>query len=214
MTVDVGALWADLNSLPVGRSAAPKVSSSEFNVTRIPSKADPVSLSSHPDGLIKIKRRIEFAGVISEVEEEVLRSSKQAQRYLEENPEDSQVGSSRQSRKDGLRRPLRRPSLFEPNPLAIVKGVAPDKLRRRAPTRLDVLMAERHAEMERKKKIERMSTVQKSALDWRGFVTDQGYGEELDEYGKSKMGFLAREHFLDKVHGANEDARRAARLKG
>ena len=73
-------------------------------------------------------------------------------------------------------------------------------------------MAASRVEEERRKKAEKMSTVQKSALDWRGFVVDQGLGDELSEYGKSKKGFLAREQFMDKVHGANETARKAARL--
>ena len=45
-------------------------------------------------------------------------------------------------------------------------------------------------------------------------VSEQGLGEELDLYGKSKRGFLEREQFLDRVAGANESARREARLKG
>jgi hypothetical protein len=167
----------------------------------------PTTTTTTPaDQLIKIKRRIEFAGEVTEVDEEVLRSSAAAQRYLAEHPEADPPSNP----DNGLQRPLRRPSIFEPNPTAAIRGVAPDKLRPRAPSRLDVLMAERRA----KKKAEKMTTVQKSALDWRGFVRDQGIGEELDEYGKSKRGFLAREQFLDRVAGANEAARRDARLKG
>jgi hypothetical protein len=79
---------------------------------------------------------------------------------------------------------------------------------------VDVVMAERRLAEEKKKKAERLTTVQKSAMDWKGFVADQGIGEELDIYGKSKGGFMAREQFLDRVAGANEAARRAARLKG
>ena len=166
------------------------------------------------DEMVTIKRRIEFAGEVTVVEEEVLKSSKEAQRYFAEHPEADSTFKPNNSDKDGLQRPLKRPSMFEPNPTATVKGVPPDKLRPRAPSRMDVLMAEKRTEEERKKKAERMSTVQKSALDWRGFVQDQGITDELSEYAKSKKGYLAREQFLDRAHGAGEMARRDARLKG
>lgn len=74
-------------------------------------------------------------------------------------------------------------------------------------------MAEKRAEAEQKRKAEKLNVMQKTALDWKGFVIEQGLGEELNEYGKSKKGFLAREQFLDKVHGANEVARKAAYLR-
>lgn len=212
VTVDVDALWADLSRIPIGRAsvAVPEdVKEGEEEVVVRPT-----------DELIKIKRRIDFAGQITEVEEEVLKSSAEAQRYLAEHPEADPAFKAASSTTDpssssnNILRPLRRPSIFEPNPTATVRGVAPDKLRPRAPSRLDVLMAEKRAAEEQKKRAEKMSTVQKSALDWKGFVTEQGIGEELREYGKSKKGFLAREQFLDSVAGRSEEARRDARLKG
>ncbi len=70
------------------------------------------------------------------------------------------------------------------------------------------------AEAEKKKKAEKMSTVQKSALDWRGYVDREGLKGELDEYGKSNQGYLAREEFLGRADGMREQAARSARLKG
>jgi hypothetical protein len=222
VTVDVDDLWARLHAVPVGRYYEPVAPiAADGEDTAIPDNgAGEVVQPS--DQLIRIKRRIAFAGEITEVEEEVLKSSAAAQAYLAEHPEadpDSTkaraAAAGQQATSDGsLQRPLRRPSIFEPNPTATIRGVSSDKLRPRAPSRVDVLMAERRLVEEKKKKAERMSTVQKSAMDWKGFVKDQGIGEELDVYGKSKGGFMAREQFLDRVAGANEEARRAARLKG
>jgi hypothetical protein len=222
VTVDVDDLWARLHAVPVGRyyePAAPIAADGEDTAMPDNGAGEIVQPS---DQLIRIKRRIAFAGEITEVEEEVLKSSAAAQAYLAEHPEadpDSTkaraAAAGQQASSDGdLQRPLRRPSIFEPNPTAAIRGVSSDKLRPRAPSRVDVLMAERRLAEESKKKAERMSTVQKSAMDWKGFVKDQGIGEELDVYGKSKGGFMAREQFLDRVAGANEEARRAARLKG
>ena len=92
-----------------------------------------------------------------------------------------------------------------------VKGVAPEKLRRHAPTKTEGLMSQKLAEM--KKNAQKMSTVQKSQLDWKGFVDKEGLRDELDEYGKSKKGFLAREAFLDRAAGAREQAARDARSR-
>lgn len=222
VTVDVDDLWARLHAVPVGRHyepAAPQAADGEETSKADDGAGETVQPSEQ---LIRIKRRIAFAGEITEVEEEVLKSSAAAQAYLAEHPEadpdstKSRAAAANQqaASESNLQRPLRRPSIFEPNPMAAVRGVSGDKLRPRAPSRVDVLMAERRLVEESKKKAERMSTVQKSAMDWKGFVADQGIGEELDVYGKSKGGFMAREQFLDRVAGANEAARREARLKG
>lgn len=223
VTVDVDDLWARLHAVPVGRHyepVAPQAADGEDTAMSVDNAVGETVKPS--DQLIRIKRRIAFAGEITEVEEEVLKSSAAAKAYLAEHPEadpdstKSRAAAANQqsASESNLQRPLRRPSIFEPNPTAAVRGVSSDKLRPRAPSRVDVVMAERRLAEESKKKAERMSTVQKSAMDWKGFVADQGIGEELDVYGKSKGGFMAREQFLDRVAGANEAARRAARLKG
>lgn len=204
VTIDVDAAWADLASLPVGQPAA-------LLSTHLHTDTNTQDLEAGAE-TIRIKRRIKFAGQITEVEEEVPKDSDEAQTYLAEQQKE-QDDIQEQNEESKINRPLRRVSLFEPNPLGIVKGVAPEKLRRKAPTRTDMLMAEHRAEEERRKKAEKLTTMQKTALDWKGFVVEQGLGDELKEYGKSKKGFLAREQFLDRVHGANETARRTARLK-
>jgi hypothetical protein len=222
VTVDVDDLWARLHAVPVGRYEEPVAARPADAGEATTTKNGAGEVVQPSEQLIRIKRRIAFAGEITEVEEEVLKSSAAARAYLAEHPEaDPENAKSRataagqQTTSEGnLQRPLRRPSIFEPNPTAAVRGVSSEKLRPRAPGRLDVIMAERRLAEEKKKKAERMSTVQKSAMDWKGFVADQGIGEELDVYGKSKSGFMAREQFLDRVAGANEEARRAARLKG
>ncbi len=213
VTIDVEKLWADMQSLPVGKMDL--VVPVEDDDMDVDGEQDEENLPVEPfkgEEMITIKRNIEYAGEVTEVEEQVLRSSKEAQRYLAEHPEADPdykpLGDS------GVQRPLKRPSMFEPNPTAAVKGVPPDRLRPRAPSRLDVLMAEKRAEEEQAKKAEKMTTVQKSALDWRGFVDQQGLREELDEYGKSKKGFLAREDFLDRAQFARDVKAREARLKG
>ena len=218
VTVDIEGLWEELSRIPVGRISAKVAESGEDDKEN----DEPASTSEAQQGgaeakerqeLITIKRNIEYAGEVTEIEERVPRTSKVAQQYLASHPEADPTYRPPSS-SDKLQRPLKRPSIFEPNPLAQIKGVAPERLRPRAPSRLDVVMAEQRAEAEAKKKAEKMTTVQKSALDWQGFVNQQGLREELDEYGKSKKGFLAREEFLGRAEYARDVAAREARMKG
>ena len=218
VTVNVEEVWAALKAIPLGRppDVAPMPAAEGVDVDGEENKEnlDTAAVDTSED-LITIKRRIEYAGQVTEVEERVPRSSKEAQRYLAERPEADPNSTNNPT--TNMLRPLRRPSLFEPNPTAIIKNVPPScpLLRQRAPSRLDVLMAERRAEEERAKKAEKMTTVQKSALDWRGFVEkSEGLQEELDEYGKSKGRFLEREDFLGRAQFAQEVRGREARMKG
>lgn len=218
VTIDVEQVWAELKSVPVGRPRRPpppapkKTGDEAVDVDGGQDKENAPASSS--DGMVTIKRRIEYAGETTEIEEIVPRTSKEAQLYLKHHPETHAQHASTTAAVL-LRRPLKRPSLFEPNPTASIKGVPPERLRPRAPSRFDTLMAEKKAEEESRKKAERMTTVQKSALDWKGFVDQQeGMRAELDEYGKSKGGFLAREDFLGRADMAREEAARSARLKG
>jgi type IV secretory pathway VirB10-like protein len=211
VTVDVDKLWAELSSVPVGRVvlAPPDLKEDDVELDKDHNKENAPAQSN--EETITIKRRIEYAGEVTEVEERVPRNSKEAQKYLAEHPEADPSSKQAEADPSGLQRPLKRPSMFEPNPIGLVKGVAPEKLRPRAPSRLDVLMATKRAED--KKNAQTMSTVPKSALDWRGYVDQEGLREELDEYGKSRGGFLAREAFLDRAAGAREQAARDARLR-
>lgn len=204
-------LWAELSSAPIGRTvlAPPEPDNDGMELDDDHDKENAPEPSN--DEMITIKRRIEYAGEVTVVEEKVLRSSKEAQKYLAEHPETDANSKKQDLDPSGVQRPLKRPSMFEPNPIGMVKGVAPEKLRPRAPSRLDVLMATKR--LEDKKNAQKMSTVQKSALDWKGYVDKEGLQEELDEYGKSRGGFLAREAFLDRAAGAREQAARDARLK-
>lgn len=214
VTIDVEQVWKDLSSVPVGRAeiTAPPPETMDMDEDGEGNKEN-VQDEHDPNELITIKRRIEFAGEITEVEEKHPRGSKEAQKYLAEHPEADPKHPKHPTNLDpsGVQRPLKRPSIFEPNPAGNVKGVAPEKLRRHAPTKTEGLMSQKLAEM--KKNAQKMSTVQKSQLDWKGFVDKEGLRDELDEYGKSKRGFLAREAFLDRAAGAREQAARDARSR-
>ncbi|GAB7361777.1 hypothetical protein MBLNU230_g1821t1 [Neophaeotheca triangularis] len=207
VTIDVDTIWKELNSVPIGQP--PRAEKGPGS-----GETDESDNKENENNYITITRRIEYAGEVTEIEERVLRSSKEAQRHVREQQQAAATDARAGPSHDAIRRPLRRPSRFEPNPTGAVRGLPPEKQRLRAPSRQDVLMAEHRAEEERKRKAEKMTTVQKSALDWKGFVSEQGLGEELDVYGKSKGGYLEREGFLGRAAGRREEEARSARMRG
>ncbi|KAK3113613.1 swr complex subunit [Teratosphaeriaceae sp. CCFEE 6253] len=207
VTINVEDIWAELSRVPIGRPPPPAPvhavdEDGEQEVEKAPADEE----------LVTITRRIEYAGEVTEVEELVPRSAKEAQAYLKQQRHDAD--STPQIERPTLRRPLKRPSLFEPNPSATIRGVPPEKLRLRAPSRIDVELAETRKREEAQRKAEKMTTVQKSALDWKGYVSREGIAEELEAYKRSKGGYMAREDFLGRAELARQEARRGARLKG
>lgn len=208
VTIDVDKIWADLSSIPVSRTvvAPPQDDTDHMDVDGEQNQEN----AGNTKDVITIKRKVKFAGEIREIEEQVSRSSKEAKKFLADQPEADSNGRARDTDMNGLQRPLKRPSIFEPNPTGLVKGVLPEKLRPRAPTRLDVLIAKKRAEAKASGK---MSTVQMSQHDWKTYVAQSGYQEELEQYEKSDARFLAKEAFLDRAAGARARAARDARLK-
>lgn len=228
VTIDVDAIWAELSARPIGRDSAAHIGGrggdgDGEDDEMVPDEDDEKQQEpsnalaalkddeDHDDAdMITITRRIAYAGEETEVRERVPRTSKRAQEYLALHPASSTTTQPTGTASSPLNRPLKRPSQFEPNPGAVIKGVAPEKLRPhpyRAPTRTDAGKPSL--------RLEKMTTVQKSAVDWQGFVAGtEGLAAELVEYGKSKAGFLAREEFLDRAQGVREQRARDARLKG
>ena len=168
--------------------------------------------------MVTIRRTYEFAG--QTVSEEKLVDSDSAEAKLYRSTQDSAKQSRAESygTHDGvpLRRPLKRASMFEPNPTGEVKGLPAHKQRLRTPSRTDVLALQKRLdqEMEEKRvKGQKLNTVQKSAIDWAAHVDKQGLKGELDEYGRSKQGYMGKMDFLRNVEGRRDLDERQARLQ-
>lgn len=173
--------------------------------------------------MITIQRSYGFAGQTITEEKRVHKSSAEAKLWLSTHhpsektsatkppPLDDPIDDESQTQ---LRRPLRRASKFEPNPTGEVKGLPIERQRLRAPTRADVLAQQQRKEEEDKRrgKVLKLTTVQKSALDWAAHIDREGFKEELDVYGRSRQGFLGRMEFMRGVEGRKEEEERTARL--
>jgi hypothetical protein len=60
----------------------------------------------------------------------------------------------------------------------------------------------------RAEKATKLNVVDKSRLDWTGFVHQEGIAEELDVHGKTKEAYLGRMQFLAGVEAKQEEERK------
>ncbi|KAL8895407.1 MAG: hypothetical protein Q9207_008189 [Kuettlingeria erythrocarpa] len=206
-TVDVDALWARLNTAPskppslltadVGKNSegAPSGLSQQpkkpplinTNLNTGPKSQEPHAQLPSED-TIAIKRTYVFAGKTITEEKMVPKSSAEARLYLQSQSTQPQPISPLGGRP--LRRPKKRPSMFEPNPEGIVKGLAP------APN-----------------KGPKLNVVEKSKLDWASHVDQEGLKEELDVAEKAKGGYMGRMDFLGRAEAKREEDLKNAKRK-
>ena len=219
VTVDVDALWASMLAKPMRPTRDQPKPVQEVNTkAAVAEQANSKDIQAHEDdnGMITIKRSYDFAGQKVTEEKRVHKDSAEAKLFLANNDPTKQTKPRSPSPKDDqptLRRPLRRASKFEPNPTGEVRGLPPDRQRLRTPSRADVIAQQKRLEEEAKKgKAVKLNTVQKSAIDWAAHVDQEGFKEELDEYGRSKQGYIGKMDFLRGVHGKKEEEERKARM--
>ena len=183
---------------------------------------------------ITIKRTIKFAGEVTTETKRVHKHSAEARLYLKEQEDEKRKDSEKEDvematalvepSKPALRRPLKRPSRFEPNPTGEVKSLPPN-LQLRWPRNKYVAPAVAgsiypnagvgNARMPPPlAPATKLNTVEKSRYDWAGFVDKEGIAEELDEYGKSKQSYMGRAEFLNRTENRREDEMRDMRMKG
>lgn len=112
-------------------------------------------------------------------------------------PPTSQADASHTNTNDKTTTPARAPprrafrSAFEPKPT----GTGTDGLATRR-TDLDLSVRARSAAGAKAAKKRQLNTIEKSRLDWEGFVDQEGIRDELDRAGKSKEAYADREAFL------------------
>lgn len=225
----MNAIWAQMNANPFAPPASPPReikdnSAKKENASNIGAVPQPPQDVDPNEEMITIKRTYDFAGQRVEEEREVPKNSEEARLYLAslagQKPEAPESApDTPKSTNPALRRPLRRPSRFDPNPTGEVKALPPDKQlfwRRKSKALTDLENAPDTAVAAPRvlPKAQKLTTVDKSRLDWVQFVDKEGVAEELDEYGKSKEGYLGRTMFLQQVEARREAERREARLAG
>merc|ERR1712093_246219 len=207
-TIDVDSVWQAMISgkpvapepeptieptslLPPNQSSSPETRQTTVAIPngRIEASRSPSTLSDGPDSMIMIKRTYNFAGKVHTEQRLVPRNSPEAKDSPFTKP----------------KRPLKkaRRSIFEP----VIE----------LPPRTDLYFGTRKQSeitlVGAQAKVKKFNTVEKSAMDWAGFVDKEGIADELDAAGKSKGAYKARQEFLARVEAKKvEDDRKARGL--
>ncbi|KAG6044569.1 swr complex subunit [Claviceps sp. LM77 group G4] len=205
VTIDVDALWAQMIS---GKSAIPSKPSQvtpptdeiDSAVAQVVSdtRAAP-STEAAPSDMIRIKRTYNFAGKVHTEEKIVARDSAEAKLYLatrqgkEAPPADSDTSTTKRTAKKAFR------SVFEPS-----LDLGPGR------TDLNLGLAAR-MQAGREAQAKKLTTVEKSRMDWAGYVDKEGLQDELVLASKSKDSYAARQDFLARSEAIREDDARKAR---
>ena len=205
MTIDVDAVWEQMLA---GSTTTPaeadnrQPDDAEEQTTNVITESKTVEPSQNDDpaALVRIKRTYNFAGRVHTEEKLVARNSAEAKLYfaskgepIPTSPEDMLPA------KRTARRAFR--SAFEP--------VTDQPLQQRAD--LNLGMAAR-LQAGREAQAKKLNTVEKSRMDWAGFVDKEGIKDELELAGRSKDSYAAREDFLARSEFRREDEARRARL--
>lgn len=153
---------------------------------------------------IKIKRTYNFAGKVHTEEKLVSRDSAEAKLYLESIGE----GAIPEAAHEDGDQPRRRPkkafrSAFEP---------ISDQLASRRDLNLGIAARMEARDLAKDANAKKLTTVEKSRMDWAGYVDKEGIQDELKLAGKSKHSYAERQGFLARSEARREDDARKARM--
>ena len=155
-----------------------------------------VAASDDAGDTVRIKRTYNFAGSVHTEEKVVARDSAEAKLYLASQGTDVTTGSSPTKR--ATKRAFR--SAFEP-----LVDAGPGR------TDLNLGMAAR-MKAAKEAQAKKLNTVEKSRIDWAGYVDKEGIQDDLELASKSKGSYNAREAFLARSEALREDEARRARM--
>ncbi|KAG5934216.1 hypothetical protein E4U60_004029 [Claviceps pazoutovae] len=203
VTIDVDVLWAQMISGKPSNKGAPTTDEIDSAVAQVASVASNTraapSTESPPSDTIRIKRTYNFAGKVHTEEKVVARDSAEAKLYLathqgkEAPPADSDASTTKRTTKKAFR------SAFEPS-----LDLGPGR------TDLNLGLAAR-MQAGREAQAKKLTTVEKSRMDWAGYVDKEGLQDELVLASKSKDSYAARQDFLARSEAIREDDARKAR---
>jgi hypothetical protein len=174
--------------------------------------------------LVAVKKIYTFAGQRTTEEKQVPRSKLETflsdgWKTTEPEAQAPEVATRKERAEGGerqprIRRPLRRPSRFDSNPTGYVRALPPEyqlswprKFTAAAAADQENALAPEALKAPRVEKAQKLNVVDKSRLDWTGFVDKEGIAEELDVHGKTKEAYLGRMNFLAGVEARQEEER-------
>ncbi|KAI1313704.1 bucentaur or craniofacial development-domain-containing protein [Xylaria venustula] len=203
VTIDVDDLWAQMTAAPLIPSRTDVELDENSQPPDNPDTAKITSRQSDNDAhdMIKIKRTYNFAGKVHIEEKLVARSSAEAKLYLASQDGNIEVEDEDEQPKRKPRKAFR--SKFEPPIEGSIERV---DLKLGMNIRLEL--------REQQAKAKKLNVVEKSRMDWAGFVDKEGIKDELELAGKSKESYVSRQDFLQRVEAKKEEDARRARIAG
>jgi hypothetical protein len=237
-TVDVDALWAQMIAAPLEPIQPHKPSSVPTSDSTAPAVQPTLAAPAPEDEeQIAIRKVYAFAGQRTTEEKHVPRSALAAHladgwkefdattaaTTAPDTPADADAdadASTPTTPHTTTHRPLRRPSRFDPNPTGFVRALAPEHQLTWPRSTATRSTAARTAPMPtdapapKPEKAQKLNVVDKSRLDWTGFVDKEGIAQELDTHGKTKEAYLGRMNFLAGVDARREEELKRARVAG
>jgi hypothetical protein len=210
VTIDVDALWASMTAEPVVPTKQQVQADSKGEHGDTPEAAAdshrqaPTGKDGDPSEMIKIKRTYNFAGKVHTEEKLVRRDSAEARLYLASRGQNGSAAADQEGEADEPDKRMPRKafrSAFEP--VAAEQGQRSD---------LNLGMASRLQARQDKAKAKKLNTVEKSRMDWAGFVDKEGIKDELALAGRAKGAFADRQDFLARSEARREEEARRVRI--
>ncbi|OSS48777.1 hypothetical protein B5807_06924 [Epicoccum nigrum] len=220
-TVDVEALWAQMTAAPLRPvQPEPLPSASTVQDAAAPAVAQ-ASDAPVEEELLTVTKTFVFAGQNTTEEKQIPRSALEKHTadgwkpVTAAKPTEATGASASKTTDPQVRRPIRRPSRFDPNPTGYVRALAPEHqlswprktTTPAAPPPESILEGAKKPE-----KATKLNVVDKSRMDWTGFVDKEGIAAELQEHEKSKDNYMGRKDFLAGVEARMEAEGRKGRV--
>ena len=204
VTIDVDTVWQQMLSGKLSQGNDESKNGNQDDISHealqspVKANVDRSGAAPSEENMIRIKRTYNFAGQVHTEEKLVARDSAEAKLYLASNGDAAPTDAlpAKRVTKKAFR------SAFEP---------LTDPLPQRAD--LNLGMAAR-IQAGKEAQAKKLNTVEKSRMDWAGYVDEEGIKDELELASKSKGSYNAREDFLARSEAKRDEDARRARMAG
>ena len=217
-TVDVEALWAQMTAAPLRPVPPPPFLEAPTTQDSAPAVTQTTDAPVEEE-LLTVTKTFVFAGQNTTEEKQIPRSA--LEKYTADGwrpttaAKPTEAAAESGNKENQTRRPLKRPSRFDPNPTGYVRALPPEhqltwprkSAAPAAPPPETTIDGPKKPE-----KATKLNVVDKSRMDWTGFVDKEGIAQELQEHGKSKDNYMSRRDFLAGVEARREEEGRKGRV--
>ncbi|XP_071381180.1 craniofacial development protein 1 [Centroberyx affinis] len=185
-------LWAsflsDVGSKPKAPTPAPQSSSTQKADSSVSNVSRPCAETKEPQpAKVTITKVFDFAGEEVRVTKEVSADSREAKGYLKSQNTKEEEQAEEEESSSSPNPLLPGPSAKRPGGMSSILGRIGGKK-------------------------QKMSTLEKSKMDWDAFKSEEGITEELAIHNRGREGYVERKNFLERVDHRQFELEKAVRL--